>query len=515
MADLILVNANVITMNPASPKGELVAIKNGKIQTVARNDRLKELKNSKTKVIDCDRKTLLPGFIDAHCHLSAFAHGFLTLDLSQRKNIHSIRDIQARIRKLSQKLRPGGWIRGHGYHEFDLAEKRHPTRWDLDEASTAHPVKLTHRSGHAHVLNSLALSLVGISKESGDPPGGMIDRHLETGEPTGLLFEMDAFLSERIPPLNAQELERGVKSGNRELLALGITSIQDASSVNDIGRWSLFRSWKEHHLLEPRVTMMLGVGRLNRKGRREFTTGLDENQLRVGAVKIILDESTGRLFPSQSQLNEMVLEIHQSRLQVAVHAIEERAVESACSAIEYAIKRFPRPDHRHRIEHCSVCPPNLSKRLAALRVKVVTQPSFVFYNGDRYLKTVPRGKLKHLYPIGTLTKNGIEVAGSSDCPTVPPNPLIGIYAAISRKCEAGEAVAAKEGVTPMEALRMYTDYAARASFEEGIKGSITPGKLADLVVLNGDPTRLPSDEIKDLEVEMTILDGEVVWDKTS
>ncbi len=131
------------------------------------------------------------------------------------------------------------------------------------------------------------------------------------------------------------------------------------------------------------------------------------------------------------------------------------------------------------------------------------------------MKTVPRGKLKHLYPIGTLTKNGIEVAGSSDCPTVPPNPLIGIYAAISRKCEAGEAIAAKEGVTPMEALRMYTDHAARASFEEGIKGSITPGKLADLVVLNGNPTRLPSDEIKDLEVEMTILDGEVVWDKTS
>ncbi len=515
MADLILVNANVITMNPASPKGELVAIKNGKIQTVARNDRLKELKNSKTKVIDCDSKTLLPGFIDAHCHLSAFAHSFLTLNLDRRNNIHSIRDIQARIRKLSQKLRPGDWIRGHGYHEFDLAEKRHPTRWDLDEASTAHPVKVTHRSGHAHVLNSLALSLVGISKESGDPPGGMIDRHLETGEPTGLLFEMDAFLSERIPPLSAQELERGVKRANRELLALGITSIQDASSLNDMGRWSMFRSWKEKSLLKPRVSMMLGVGGLNRKGRHKFTTGLDENQLRLGAVKIILDESTGRLFPSQSQLNEMVLEIHQSRLQVAVHAIEETAVESACSAIEYAIKRFPRPDHRHRIEHCSVCPPNLSKRLGELGITVATQPSFVFYNGDRYLKTVPSGKLKHLYPIGTLMKSGIEVAGSSDCPTVPPNPLMGIYSAISRKSKAGEAVSTEEGVAPMVALRMYTDHAARASFEEGIKGSITPGKMADLVVLNGNPTRLPSDEIKDLEVEMTILDGEVVWDKTS
>jgi predicted amidohydrolase YtcJ len=144
---------------------------------------------------------------------------------------------------------------------------------------------------------------------------------------------------------------------------------------------------------------------------------------------------------------------------------------------------------------------------------VVTQPAFIFYNGDRYLQTVPVKQLEHLYPIGSLLKAGIPVAGSSDCPIVPPNPLIGIHSAISRKTETGKAVGEGEKINSLDALRMYTVHAARASFEEGLKGSITPGKLADLVALNGDPSVAPPDEIKDMEVQMTILNGEVVWHK--
>jgi predicted amidohydrolase YtcJ len=144
---------------------------------------------------------------------------------------------------------------------------------------------------------------------------------------------------------------------------------------------------------------------------------------------------------------------------------------------------------------------------------VVTQPSFIYYNGERYLRTVPDSNLKHLYPIATLINNGVKVVGSSDCPIVPLNPLIAIYSSVSRMAENGELVLPEERISPLEALRMYTDEAAKTTFEETIKGSITPGKLADLVVLNGDPTELPVDEIKDMKVEMTILGGEVVWDK--
>ena len=259
---------------------------------------------------------------------------------------------------------------------------------------------------------------------------------------------------------------------------------------------------------------MLGSKGFEQIGTENFSGPIGENQIRVSGIKLILDETTGELHPAQAELNERVLEIHRSGLQVAIHAIEENAVESACSAIAYALERVPRSDHRHRIEHCSVCSPSLSKRLASLGVTVVTQPSFIFYNGDRYIETVPDQQLGHLYPIRSLLQAGIPVAGSSDCPIVPPNPLVGIYSAVSRKSQMGSSVAHLEKIAPLDALRMYTSHAARATFQETIKGSITPGKLADLVVLNGDPSKVPADEIKDLGVEMTILDGEVLWSKT-
>jgi hypothetical protein len=209
----------------------------------------------------------------------------------------------------------------------------------------------------------------------------------------------------------------------------------------------------------------------------------------------------------------MVNNIHQSGFQAILHAIEETVIEAACSAIEYALKKFPKLDHRHRIEHCSVCPPSLAKRLASLGIIVVTQPSFIYYSGERYLRTVLSNQLKCLYPIATLMRSEVTVAGSSDCPIAPTNPLMGIYAAVSRIADSGEKILPEERITPLEALKMYTENAAKASFEEKNKGTISPGKLADLVVLNGDPTKLPIDEIKDIDVEMTILDGEIVWDK--
>jgi predicted amidohydrolase YtcJ len=211
----------------------------------------------------------------------------------------------------------------------------------------------------------------------------------------------------------------------------------------------------------------------------------------------------------------MVLDIHRLGFQAVLHAIEGKTIEAACDAIAYALKKSPRSDHRHRIEHCSVCTPFLAKRLTSLGIMVVTQPSFIYYNGDRYLKTVPKPNLEHLYPLSTLIKNGVAVAGSSDCPVVPPSPIVGVYAAVSRRTEAEDFVLPDEQITPLEALTMYTRDAAKATFDEEIKGSIEPGKLADLVVLSGDPTKVPVNEIKDIEVEMTILDGEVVWDKIS
>jgi predicted amidohydrolase YtcJ len=513
MADLILINANIITMDSAFPKAKWVAIQDGKILAVGENGQLKELRHRSTEVINCNGGTVLPGFIDAHLHFHGLSENLVTLNLEHRNHVHSISDIQMKIRDRSQTVSPGTWIRGKGYHEFYLKEKRHPTRKDLDASTSIHPIKLTHHSGHAHILNSFALSLLGISKQTPDPPGGIIDRDLKTGEPTGILYGMSDYLAKKVPPIEHDQLEYGIKLANQELLSLGITSFQDATSHNNKERWEMFHDWKERKLLKSRVTLMLGGEGFAEYRRQSFPAQINKKDLRIGGVKIIIHEVTGRLTPDQNELNEMVLQIHQLGFQAILHAIEGPTIEAACSAIDYALKASPRPDHRHRIEHCSVCTPSLARRLASLGIMVVTQPPFIYYNGERYLRTVPDLNLKYLYPIATLMKNGVKVVGSSDCPVVPANPIIGIYASVSRRAENGEPVLSEEKISPQEALRIYTNEAAKTTFEEMVKGSITPGKLADLVVLNGDPTELPIEAVKDIQVEMTILNGEVVWDK--
>ena len=512
IADLILYNANVLTLHSNCPKAQLVAVQSGKVSAVAENGALEEFKGSKTAVIDCRGRTVLPGFNDAHCHFVALARSLVVPNLYPAK-VHSILDIQNELVRLAQNLTPGTWIRADGYNEFYLAEKHHPTRWDLDEVSSVHPIKLTHRSGHAHVLNSLALELVGISKETPDPPGGIIERDWETGEPNGLLYDMGGFLSKEVPLLSDSELERGIKLAGQELLSLGITSIQDASAENDFRRWQMFRRWKDEKSLKCRLSLILGVEGFNQYQEEGLPPDTDGDGIHFGGAKIILQETTGRLNPTWEELEQIVVRAHQSNLQVALHAVEESTVESACAILEHVLQKFPRADHRHRIEHCSVCQTAMAERLASLGIIVVTQPAFVYFNGDRYLKTVPIKQLDHLYPIATLLKTGVKVAAGSDCPVVPPSPLIGIYAAISRRAETGEAVVSQECISPLEALCIYTKNAAFASREEALKGSIAPGKFADLVIINDDPTKVPTGEVKDLRVEMTIIGGDVVWSR--
>jgi len=322
---------------------------------------------------------------------------------------------------------------------------------------------------------------------------------------------MGDYLTRVVPPLDDSELERGIELASERLLSLGITSIQDASPHNDYRRWQAFQRWKSQGHLKPRVTMMLGAEPFGQCKEQGFGPKTGDSQLRLGAIKIILDETRGQLNPPQIELNQKVFEIHQSGFQVALHAVEETTLQAACSALEEVLQRFHRINHRHRVEHCSVCTQAMARRLSSLDAVVVTQPAFIYYSGERYLQTVPNEQLKHLYPVATLIQAGLKVAASSDCPVVPPNPLSGIYAAVSRTAETRQTLLPEERITPIQALRMYTVDAAYACFEEDIKGSIVPGKLADLVVLSGDPTQLGIEQIRELEVEMTVVGGEIAW----
>jgi predicted amidohydrolase YtcJ len=509
--DWTFINANVLTLDPARPRAEAVVVRDGRISAVGDRRIADGSVLGSACLVDCRGKTITPGFIDPHFHLLAFARGLAAHNLESLHGATSLSDIRSRIRRLAGGLPPGTWIRGWGYHEFHLAEKRHPDRRGLDEATAVHPVALTHRSGGAHVLNSLALALMGISAKTPDPPEGLIDRDLTTGEPTGLLYGMGDDLEKKLPPPDPERLEQGIALANRELCSLGITSLCDVSARNDRARRERIRDWKQRGILRPKIRMALGWEGFAAFLKAPFPAPPDAP--RLAGVKIIVHETTGRLSPSRDELNERVLRIHRADLQAHLHAIEETAIGAACDAVEYALGHLPRPDHRHRIEHCSVCPPPLARRIASLGIVVVTQPPFVYFNGDRYLETVPEPQANWLYPFGSLVRAGVTVAGSSDGPVVPSDPLTGIYAAVSRRTEQGASLLPQEGLTPEEALRMYTVRAAQAGFDEAAQGVIAPGRAADLVVLDGDPTAVPVEEIRKIRVEMTLIDGEVVWER--
>jgi hypothetical protein len=338
----------------------------------------------------------------------------------------------------------------------------------------------------------------------------MIGRDLETGQPNGLLFGMGAYLAQRIAPAGEEELDAAIMRAGRTLLSLGITMVQDASPGNDMARWNRFIGWKRKGLFAPRLVVMFGAAGLDSlQGRQPFydkQTGLGS-----GAVKIMLDEVRGSLNPPQEELNHLAADIHRRGLQAALHAVEETTVEAAALALQYAISEAPLKGHRHRLEHCSVCTPATARRLAQIDAGIVSNPAFIYYSGERYLSEVPPHQLEHLYAINTMLKAGTRVAAGSDAPVANPDPLKGIYAAITRRAETGQIIAPGEAISPLDALKLYTLNAAYSCFREKQTGSITRGKWADLVVLNGDPLQVNPEDLKYLKVEMTVLDGEVVY----
>ena len=509
LADLVLRNASVLTLEKRRPSVRTVYVQHGRILRISGRDIEKSSTSKKARVIDCDGRAVLPGFHDAHCHIVGYAESLLNIDISPAC-VSSISDIAEKIRQAAQFIPPGKWIRLSGYNEFYLKEKRHPTRFDLDPATTLHPVRLTHRSGHAHVLNTAALKATGISNETDEPEGGMIERDLATGEPDGILYGMGAYLARIIPPPDEADLAVALGKAGKNLLALGVTSLQDASPGNDLARWNQFLGWKRGGLFPPRIVMMFGAqGHESLQGKQPFYD--KETGLGSGAIKIMLDEVRCSLNPPQAELNELVLALHRRGFQVALHAVEPNTVYAALNAIEFAQKSVPGRQNRHRLEHCSICTPETAGRIARLGVMVVTNPAFIYYSGDRYLATVPLSQRKHLYALNTMLEAGIRVAAGSDAPVSPPDPTRGIYAAITRRSETGRMVVKKETIGVEQAVRLYTSEAARSCFREKQLGTIAPGKLADMVVLNANPLEIPAEDLKHLRVEMTVLKGEIAY----
>ncbi len=507
-ADLLLHGGRVLTLDPARPFAEAVAISAGHISAVGAERELHALISPRTQTLSCHGRTVLPGFIDPHLHLFAWASRFCGTDLSAAR---SIPEIQKLLAEHLPRVSPGAWVRGYGYDEFFLSEKRHPTKRDVDLVSPDLPVILRHRTGHAAVLNSTALRQTGIHQRFVPPAGGSLERDPLTSEPTGVVYELEQFLRTVVPPLAANDFATGVKHASMELLRHGVTSFHDASAGNTLEDFTLFRRFRSDSTLISRATVMIGIAALPQVVEAGLAPFSGDEWVRLGSIKIMLHESWGEPYPPSDDLAEMVWQAHRHGFQVALHAVEEGPVCTALAAIEQAQARFPRLDHRHRLEHCALCPPPLLDKLAETGSAVVTQPGFLHFYGEKYVTEVDPDLHSWLYRSKSLLERGVPVAGSSDCPISPLAPLLAIQAAITRRSRAGTPVNQQERLSLLEALPLFTSAGAWVGFEEARKGKIMPGMLADLVVLDRDLMAVPVEEIGSLKVAMTIVGGKIVW----
>jgi predicted amidohydrolase YtcJ len=390
---------------------------------------------------------------------------------------------------------------------------------------------ITRLCGHISVVNSLALNMAGITKETPQPDGGQID-HDESGEPNGVLRGgARSPVSKLIPRAGTEQLRKGINLAARDFLKRGVTSVSDAGVSGENTMLAYQKALKEDHM-PLRVNLMMSGGALKELTKLGLTTGFGDEWLRIGAIKLVYDGSTsgrtaamtqpyvdtpsmGILYMSQDELNQQVLDAHQAGFQVGVHAIGDRAITNVLDAYESVLQKYPKKDHRLRIEHCGINTNEIIQRIKYLNVIPVPQPIFLWGEGESYRAGLGEERIGMAYPAKSWIDAGINPAFSSDCPSTSGaeliSPLLGIYVAVNRKTDEGKDIGQKQKITPYEALKAYTITSAYATFEEKNKGSIKPGKLADLAVLSEDPTKVNPEKIKDIIVEATILAGKMVY----
>lgn len=519
-------NGLIHTMDEANPHVEAVLVNDeGRIQAVGN---LSTLNQDTAEMIDLQGNTLLPGFNDAHIHVS-----WLGLQLTQWVDArgHVAPDIPTIIEKFADRAqaRPAdSWITGMGYNEALLEEGRHVTRYDLDKASLDHPMFLIRSCGHVAVANSRALALAGVTSETPDPPGGVIVREAD-GEPTGILQETAMTLAQHlIPEPTDTEKIAAVQAASAYLLSLGVTAATDPDVMPD---WlDIYRKMEADDLLKIRLNLLAS----RRSGDRivPLPEKFVSDWLRLDSVKFFADggmtsataaisvpyretETHGVLIYEAEALADLMWEAHSQGFRIGTHANGDVAIEQVVSTYELLNEREPRPDLRHRIEHLALPTEAHRQRCARLGVTVATQPVFLSAMGATFRRYMPEQFYERAYGVRQMLDSGLTVALSTDAPVVPDaNPLLGLKAAIDRHDHAGNPLGENQKITPQEALYAYTMGGAIMSGDEAVIGTITPGKWADLVILNGDPLNTPAESMLALSVVQTYVAGKLAYTST-
>ncbi len=519
--DTILHNGKVITIDADLSLASAVAIDGTDIVAVGGEALLEQYKSA--NMVDLGGKVLMPGFNDSHTHLRGRPQRYV--DLTKTR---SIEELKGQVRTKAIELGSGEWITGYGWSEDVMAELRRPLRSDLDQAAPDNPVLLTRAGGHSAVANSMALRLAEVTVTTQQPENGVIERG-EDGELNGVIRERQDIVSKLIPEPTNEEVRDNLIKILKEQLSLGITSFTHATgSIEAYPEWETI--YRLNRGMLPRGSIQVfweGPDAMTEFGKK---TGDGDEYLRVGPIKIFVDggftgpaaytkepykgetDYRGTLSLSLEELTTILTEAHAAGWQFGIHAIGDAAIELAIDELAVTLDEMPRDDHRHYLNHFTVMPSAESMdKMAAYGIAITQQPNFTYTLDGRYSEYLDGDRLKHNNPLRTPMDHGVRVAISSDI--LPIGPMVGIYAAVTRKGMSGKVFGEEEALTVMEALRGYTLYGAWLSFEEGRKGSIEPGKLADMIVLDQDILTIDADHIMDINVEQTWLGGKLVYER--
>lgn len=534
---VLFLNGTVLTLDERRPVAEAVLVRDGRVRAVGDASDLRA-SNPGVGHVDLGGATVLPGFDDTHCHILSFGLDLGRMDVSADR-VRSIADIERVIMERAESATPDEWLLGRGYDQNTLAEERHPRREDLDRVSGGRPVVLWHTSGHVLTASSRALELADIRAETVTPAGSDIERD-EHGRPTGVLKESPAMnlIAAAIPPPSLQDGAEAIVQAMEAMTRQGITSASDAATGrgDDIeGELEMYRHALDSGRLRGRITLMPQIlyvappGASETRVPRDFDVGTQRDRLRIGPTKIFSDgalstrtaavrrpyagtDDLGILLWDPATLADMMSRAHGAGWQIATHALGDRAIETVLDGYEKALHASPRPNHRHRIEHCMMADEGLAERIARLGVVPSLQPD-IFRLGDGYVTALGMERAGTVIPMAIFNRVGVQVAFSSDRPVIPGDPLQCILDAMERRTPRGVVLGPEHRISAMEGVRHYTAGGAYATHLDGVKGRITPGYLADFAVLSRDPRGATPDDIRATEVTMTVLGGEIVFQK--
>lgn len=536
MADIVFTNGNIYTVNERQPHAQAIAVKGGRIIFAGSNEDVKKYVGNRTRVVDLAGHTVVPGMTDAHYHLMGVGQREMTLNL---EGTTSLEDFLTKVKARVDRAKPGEWVTGRGWIETFWKPQVFPTRQELDRIAPNNPVFLRRADGHGAVANSAALKIAGITRNTPSPFGGEISKD-KSGEPNGMLLDnAQEFVTKNIPQPTAANIEQALLLGVQRSIKLGWCEIQDPGG--DYGDVALYKKLYEEGKIKLRIYKAVygptqDSARLLREGP---TIGAYDHRFTLRTIKVVFDgalgsrgaallepysdkpDTSGFLREKPEELLPMFKEALRQGIQVQTHAIGDRTNRTILDLYENALNAMP-PDQRKiqnprwRVEHAQIVNPVDIPRFAKLGVIPSMQPSHAI--GDLHFAPARLGlkRLEGAYAWQSFIKSGVIVPGGSDAPVERGEPMIEFYAAVARKDMkgfSGEGWHPEEAVSREQALKMFTIWAAYAAFEENLKGTIEPGKLADLTVLSADIMKIPEPEILKTECLMTIIGGEVVYER--